>query len=121
MGKSIITKEVDGFLYEIHNVAIDNGKTPIGVVEVFAPKSLEDLANGIKAGIETEREALTLYTAQKTIVMQGQARAMKKGGKMPRDVQARIFNTLTNDELMQGWSAVEALINQKYRDELESA
>ncbi len=121
MGKSIITKDVDGFLYEIHNVAIDNGKTPIGVVEVFAPKTLDDLANGIKAGIETEQGALTLYTAQKTIELQRQARTAKKGGKMPMDVQARIFNTLTTDELQQGWSAVQALINQKYRDELESA
>jgi len=84
MKSKLVRIEKDGFVYYQHNTGIDNGKTPIGFVDILYPKSLENLTKAIKAGIETEANALACYHSGRAIQLQQRARSAKVGGKCQR-------------------------------------
>lgn len=110
MARQIVTVEKDGFTFRQHNVSIDNGDTKIGVLDVFAPKSLEELASAVDAGVDTEANVCVCYENGRAIQMAAQARAARKGGKIPSAVYDRIFNALEPEFKMTEKFAV---INKK--------
>lgn len=118
MSRKVITIKKDGFLFERHTVAINNGKTKVGDVDVFAPKNLDDLQNGIEKGLDNEQHAVSLYTRAKAVEMQQQARAAKTGGKIPQADIARIFSSISAaDKQKLSWGELMIKITEIYRGE----
>ncbi len=107
----------DSFSYQVHQVSIDKGKTPVGVVEAFKPSSLEELADFIEQGHETEIHACKLYTTALAIELQAAARRAKTGGKISQADFGRLFASLSVDDKSKDWNTVNAMVNQLYNEE----
>lgn len=122
MAKHIRQIEKDGFVFNVHEVAIDGGKTKIGEVEIFAPQNLEQLADGVEKGLDTDEHACSLYRSASAVEAQAQMRAAKKGGKIPTAEYAKIFNAITAEQHAEfnktsnPWQAINNYVNGIWRE-----
>lgn len=120
MAKSISQIEKDGFTYNQHDVAVDGGKTKIGVVDVLAPTSLEQISDAIENGLETEAHVCSLYSSALAVELQRQARTAKAGGKMSQLEFATIYNALDIEDKKQPWAEVQKQVAGIWRSKQDT-
>jgi hypothetical protein len=96
--------EVDGLSYQKRVAKVNGGTDFAGSILVPNPQSLEDLAELVELGKETEAHIVKMYISAKAIELQRQARSTKKSGKIPQAEYDRIANAIDPDELREIWN-----------------
>lgn len=118
------TTSDDGVRFQIRPCAIDNGKTPIRPVEVPYAHNITEVADYIDKGVYSEQHVCGLLVAQLAIEIQAAARRAAVGGAIPKRDYARLFKSISVDELTSiqteeddPKAAIDILINELYQAE----
>ena len=121
MAKSVRHIEKNGFVYSQHQVGTDGGKTGLGTVDVLRPNSIDNLREMIDAGLETEEQAMRMYSKGKCHTLQAQARQAVKAKKIPESVFDEIFNSISDeDKIGKSWKQIEQTVRDIYESRFQT-